>query len=276
MKASSRVVLVTGASSGFGKSVAIALIERGYIVYAAARRVEQMEDIRALGGHPLLLDVSDEASCRGCVETILEQQGRIDVLFNNAGFGSYGTIEDTPMEQIAYQMEVNVMGAIRMMKLVLPAMRQQLSGRIINTSSLVGEISMAGLGYYAATKHALEAISSALRQEVKGLGIYVSMIKPGPVRTGFEGVALTHLDHTPMHEVYQPLIRGFKRLNQALYKAAPGPEGTLKAVIDAIESTHPSHRYRTTWDARFLPRLIRIMGSRLSDRVTLYIMARLG
>lgn len=266
-----RVVLITGASSGFGFDVARRLLGMGdkYMVYVAARRVELMAPLVELGAVALEMDVTSDESVSGAVAQVLQQHGRIDVAFCNAGFGSYGAVEDVPMERARYQFEVNVFGVARTFRAVLPTMRAQRSGLIINTSSVVGEMSSAGCGWYAATKHAVEALSVALRQEVKGLGIKVVMIKPGPVKTGFEDVMLQNIDSVDTSPDYRELMKGFRQFNLEMYAHAPSPEGTVRAVIKAIESHRPRLKYRTTFMAKAMPRMIRMIGGRLSDSMTL-------
>lgn len=266
-----RVVFITGASSGFGFEVARRLLEMGdkYMVYVAARRVDLMAPLVELGAVALAVDVTCDESVSAAVARILEEQGRIDVAFCNAGFGSYGAIEDVPMERARYQFEVNVFGVARTFRAVLPSMRARRSGLIINTSSVVGEMSSVGCGWYAATKHAVEALSVALRQEVKGLGIRVVMIKPGPVKTGFEGVMLENIDSVATSLDYRDLMAGFRQFNIGMYAHAPSAEGTVTAVVKAIESHRPCLKYRTTFMSKAMPRMIRLLGGRLSDTLTL-------
>lgn len=298
-----KVVLITGASSGFGHQVAQALLgvgsassacaglssssglcsDGGYIVCAAARRVEMMDDLAAAGAMVLGLDVTDADSCASCVEAVVARYGRVDVLVNNAGFGSYGTIEQVSMEQARYQFDVNVFGMAAMVRAVLPGMRERRSGLIINTSSVVGDVSMAGLGWYAATKHAVEAISVALRQEVRGLGIRVSLIKPGAVRTGFEGVMLKTLDGAvgsatsssdSLSKDYGALMEGFRQFNVDMYRNAPGPDGTVRAVVRAIQARRPKFKYRTTSTSKMLPVAVLVMGGRVYDWLVLKLIFR--
>jgi len=264
-----KTVLITGASSGFGRRVAEKLLAEGYIVYAAARRIEMMRDIESRGARLLKMDVTDTASVNAGVARVIEEQGQIDVLFNNAGYGSYGTIECVPMEEIHRQFEVNVFGMARLIKAVLPQMREKKSGLIINTSSVVGKVSMPVLGWYASTKHAVEAMSDALRMEVKHLGINVVVIEPGPVQTEFEETAFSTIDKLDHPEEYRPLIAAFKRYNRALYEKAPGPECTADAVVMAIKAKHPKPRFPTTMMARILLKVRWLFGDRLLDRAML-------
>lgn len=266
-------VLITGASSGFGSEVARILLSQPdvYRVYVAARRVDQMQSLVDIGARALYVDVANQESVDKAIEEMLNEVGHIDILFNNAGFGCYGTVEDVDMQKAHYQFEVNVFGAARMARAVLPSMRGQRQGLIINTSSMAGDISCAGLGWYSATKHALEALSVALRQEVKDLGINVVMIKPGPVKTGFEQVMLEQLHDSYISDDYRQIIQGFENWNVEAYKQAPGPRSTVEAVIKAIESKNPRFKYRTTFMAYWSVWLERIVGQRISDRLMLMI-----
>jgi short-subunit dehydrogenase len=264
-----KTVLITGASSGFGKRVAEKLLAEGYVVYGAARRVEKMRDIETKGARLLKMDVTDTASVNAGVSRIIDEQNQIDVLFNNAGYGSYGVIECVPLEEIKNQYEVNVFGMARVIRAVLPYMREKRSGLIINTSSVVGKVSMPALGWYASTKHAVEAMSDALRMEVRDLGIYVVMIEPGPVRTEFEETAFATLDKLVHPEEYMPLIAAFKRYSRAMYAKAPGPESTANAVLRAIKARRPKSRYPTTMMAKMLLKVKWLFGDGLLDRAIL-------
>ena len=175
-----KVALVTGGSSGIGEATARALPAAGFTVYAAARRVERMQPLTEVGIRPFAMDVTDDASIQAGVATIIDEQGRIDVLVNNAGYGSYGALEDVPMDEARAQMEVDVFGAARLTQLVLPHMREQRSGTIIDVTSMGGKICTPLGSWYHATKFALEAISDCLRMEVKPFGINVGGPNSGP------------------------------------------------------------------------------------------------
>lgn len=175
---SNKVILVTGASSGMGFEACKALAGQGHKVYGGARRVEKMEGLKDFGVTPLKLDVTNDTSCRDAIDTIIKNEGRIDVLINNAGYGSYGAIEDVTIEEAQRQFEVNLFGLARLTKAVLPHMRSQHSGTIINTSSMGGRLVSFLGGWYHATKYAVEAFSDALRMETKQFGINVAIIEP--------------------------------------------------------------------------------------------------
>jgi short-subunit dehydrogenase len=190
-------------------------------------------------------------------------------LFNNAGYGVYGTIEDLPLEDIKGQFDVNVFGQARVLKAVLPHMRRQKSGLIINMSSVVGQVSLAISGWYAATKHAVEAMSDALRQEVKHLGINVVIIEPGAVKTGFDGNAFGFLDRKGYSDEYTEIAVNFRRFMSEKYDKCGGPERTADTIVEAIESKNPKTRYRTTGDAKRYILMKRLLPDGMLDNMIL-------
>lgn len=272
--ADKKIVLVVGASSGFGELVSEKLLHLGYTVYAAARRVEKMKKIEALGGHPLKMDVTDEASVRAGVERIIAEKGRIDILLNNAGYGSYGMAECVPMVEAQHQFDTNVFGMGRVLQAVLPHMRAQKSGRIIITTSLVAHVSTVGIGWYAASKHALRALTDALRQEVKGLGISVSMIEPGIVKTEFDSVALDTMDKIDYPEDYKDIASGFRAVVEDSYVSCPGPESTVRAMVKAATAKYPKARYRTTADSKLYSTVKYLVSTRLFDAMVMFTFFR--
>src|SRR5918998_4106326 len=186
----SRAVLITGCSSGIGRATAERLAMRGWTVYATARDVEALAPLEESGCRLLPLDVTDEESMRRAVEEVERAEGAVGILVNNAGYSQSGAIEEVPMEKVRRQFETNVFGLVRMCQLVLPGMRGQGFGRIINLSSMGGKLTFPGAGFYHATKYAVEAISDALRFEVRGFGVEVVVIEPGLIRTGFGQTAV--------------------------------------------------------------------------------------
>src|SRR6266540_3639977 len=192
----SKAVLVTGCSSGIGRATAEHLADRGWTVYATARRPESIEDLADRGCTTLSLDVTDEASMRSAVEAVEQAEGAVGVLVNNAGYSQSGAVETLPLDSVRRQFETNVFGLVRMCQLVLPGMRRQGSGRIVNVSSMGGKLTFPGGGIYHATKHAVEALSDALRFEVKGFGVDVVVIEPGLIKTGFADAALGSMAET--------------------------------------------------------------------------------
>lgn len=188
-----KVILLTGASSGIGYQTAEILAKEGHVVYGAARRTEKMETLKQFGVKPIYLDVTDEESIKSAIDTIIVNEGCIDVLINNAGYGSYGAIEDVEINEAKMQFEVNLFGLARLVQLVLPHMRKQKSGRIINISSMGGRLTSYFGGWYHATKYALEAFSDALRMEVADFGIDASLIEPGGIKTEWGIIAADKL-----------------------------------------------------------------------------------
>src|SRR5215207_11595431 len=181
----SKVVLITGCSSGIGRATAERLSNVGWRVYASARDAEVIASLERSGCNLLPLDVTDEDSMRSAVDEVERREGAVGVLVNNAGYSQSGAVESVPMEKVRRQFETNVLGLARMCQLVLPGMRRQGFGRIVNLSSMGGKLTFPGAGYYHASKHAVEAISDALRFEVQGFGVKVSVIEPGLIRTDF-------------------------------------------------------------------------------------------
>ncbi len=188
-----KVALVTGASSGIGKESAKLLIENGFTVYGAARRVDKMKDLEQFGIKLLAMDVTVEESMVNGINQILETEKRIDVLINNAGYGSYGALEDVPISEAKYQFEVNIFGLARLTQLVLPSMRKQKSGKIINISSIGGKLGEPHGAWYHATKFAVEGLSDSIRMELKQFGIDVVIIEPGAIITEWNTIARENL-----------------------------------------------------------------------------------
>lgn len=263
---SKKVALITGASSGFGFLTAEKLLRSGdWIVYAAARRLEKMSELETLGATTLKMDVTKDADVTEGVERILREEGRIDALLANAGYGSYGMIEEVPIEEIEHQFQVNVFGVARQIQAVLPQMRKQRCGRIAVTASVVSNMSTMGLGWYASTKHAIKAMAIALRQEVRDFGIDVIRIEPGVVKTGFDSIALDTLKTVDHHDDYASFVRGVDRLYSGLYANCPGPESTVNAMVHALTSRKPKSVYKTTIDSHLLPLLVNGMPQKVID-----------
>jgi NAD(P)-dependent dehydrogenase (short-subunit alcohol dehydrogenase family) len=245
---SSSVALVTGASSGIGKAIVLQLIADGWIVYGAARRLDKMDAIAAAGAKVLAIDVTDEASMTAAIQTLLAAEGRIDALVNNAGYGSYGALEDVPIEEARRQFEVNVFGLMRLTQLVLPTMRAAKSGTIVNISSMGGRIWMPIGGWYHATKHALEVLSDTLRVEVAPFGIRVVIVQPGQIESEWSQVAAQTLEQTSVGSAYSDQIAPVKKL-LSRYSNASSPDCVAQAVSKAVNSSNPDRRYATPLDA---------------------------
>src|SRR5881397_2583249 len=190
----SKAVLITGCSSGIGRATAQHLAGRGWTVYATARRAESLTDLRAAGCRTLALDVTDEASMQAAVRTVEETERAVGVLVNNAGYSQSGAVESVSIDDVRRQFETNVFGLVRMCQLVLPGMREQRWGRIVNVSSMGANFTFPGGGFYHATKYAVEAISDALRFEVKGFGVDVVIVQPGLIRTEFSATVAAVTD----------------------------------------------------------------------------------
>lgn len=240
-----KVVLITGASSGIGFDATKILAQQGHTIYAAARRVELMEPLKADGVHVIRMDVTDEASMQQGVEAIIQAEGRIDVLINNAGYGFFGAIETVPLEEARRQLEVNVFGLARLTQLVLPYMRQQGSGRIINTSSIAGKMVFYMGGWYNVTKYSVEAFSDALRMEMKPFGIDVVMIEPGAIKTDWGIIAAKHLKESTAGTAYEAEGSQWADNMDWFYKTnlLSKPSIIAKAISSAVNSRRPKARY---------------------------------
>jgi NAD(P)-dependent dehydrogenase (short-subunit alcohol dehydrogenase family) len=269
----SQAVLITGCSTGIGRATAERLAERGFTVYATARRVEAIADLEARGCRVLALDVTDEDSMQAAVGTVCAEHGAVGALVNNAGYSQSGAIEDVPLAEVRRQFETNVFGLVRMCQLVLPGMRAQHHGRIVNVSSMGANFTFPGGGFYHATKYAVEAISDALRFEVKGFGIDVVIVQPGIIRTGFAETA-THAidDATPEHGPYERFNHAVAASTQSAYERGPlaklggGPETVARTIERAIASRAPKIRYRVTPSARLLVGQRALMTDGMWDR----------
>ena len=240
-----KVILITGASSGIGLDAAQTLARQGHRVWAAARRVELMEPLKNDGVHVLKMDVTDETSMQQGVETVIQSEGRIDVLVNNAGYGYFGAIENVPMSDARRQLEVNVFGLARLTQLVLPYMRKQGSGRIINTSSIAGKMAFYMGGWYNVTKYSVEAFSDALRMEMKPYGIDVVMIEPGAIKTNWGVIAAQHLKESSIGTAYEEAGTRFADNMNWFYQTnmLSSPAVVTKAISRAVNSRHPKARY---------------------------------
>ncbi|NNM09328.1 MAG: SDR family NAD(P)-dependent oxidoreductase [Flavobacteriaceae bacterium] len=246
-----KVILITGTASGIGKATAETLIEKGHTVYGGDIQVEANLYLNDIGGHALIMDVTKDDQVKTGVQKVIDEQGRIDVLINNAGYGSFSTIENIDIAELQNQFDVNVFGYARLQQAVLPHMRKQRSGLVIEVSSVVGEISYPMLGWYAATKHAVEAMADALRQEVAPFGIDVVKIQPGAVKTNFPNVALAKLDDADIPDDYKQLAADFKLVVEGTYEYnAESTDGTVGFIVQAIESENPKTEYRTTPSAK--------------------------
>ena len=240
-----KIILITGASSGIGFDAAQTLAQEGHKVYAAARRVELMEPLKAYGVQVLRMDVTDETSMVQGVEAVIQAEGRIDVLVNNAGYGYFGAIENVALEEARRQLEVNVFGLARLTQLVLPYMRKQGSGRIVNTSSIAGKMVFYLGGWYNVTKYSVEAFSDALRMETKPYGIDVVMVEPGAIKTDWGPIAARHLKESSAGTVYEEVGTQWANNMEWFYKTnmLSSPSVVTKAISRAVNSRRPKARY---------------------------------
>lgn len=244
-----RVALVTGASAGIGKAIVRRLLADGWTVYGGSRRVEKMADIEAEGAKVLTLDVTSEGSMREAVDTLLSAEGHLDALVNNAGYGSYGALEEVDISEARRQFEVNVFGLMRLTQLVLPAMRKQHSGTVVNISSMGGRIWTPIGGWYHATKHALEVLSDTLRVETKPFGIRVVVVQPGAIESEWSGIAADNLEAQSEGTAYGSLVQPMGYLLRH-YDNAASPDVVADAVSKAVNSEKPKRRYAVPFDAK--------------------------
>lgn len=265
----SQVVLITGASSGIGKATAQQLIREGYTVYSAARRVEQMQDLQEMGGHPLKMDITLEEDIQSAIKTIEENHGGVDVLVNNAGYGMYGAMEDTPIEEARRQFEVNLFGLARLTQLVLPHMRRQQRGKIINLSSMGGKIYMPLGSWYHASKHALEGWSDCLRIELQPFGIDVVIVEPGAIQTEFGDVMIEPMLERSGNSAYSKMAQAMARSSRNSYENGDSsPASVIAEVISkAIRAQRPKTRYVAGKYAKPLIFLRTYLGDRIFDKV---------
>jgi short-subunit dehydrogenase len=267
----SRPVLITGCSTGIGRATALQLADEGYNVHATARRPESIADLEPRGCKTHALDVTDEASMEAAVAAV-EADGPIGALVNNAGYSQSGAIETIPMTSVRRQFETNVFGLIRMCQLVLPGMRRAGSGRIVNLSSMGGKLTFPGGGIYHATKHAVEALSDALRFEVSGFGIEVAIIEPGLIVTEFGDTAAATVDEVEEHGPYAAFNAVVAKTTAEAYtgpmaKLGAGPEAVAKKISKALSARRPSTRYKVTPSARMSMGMRRLMTDRMWDRM---------
>lgn len=240
-----KVALITGASSGIGESAAVLLQQAGFKVYGAARRVDKMKSLEAKGISTIALDITDEESIVNCVTTIHQKEGRIDILVNNAGYGSYGAIEDVPLEEARRQFDVNLFGLARLTQLVLPKMRENKFGKIVNISSVGGKVFTPFGGWYHATKHALEGWSDCLRIEVKPFGIDVVVVEPGGIKTPWGQIAADNLKKTSGNGAYAESANKSAEGTAKIYSSnqLTKPETIGKVILKAVTSRNPKRRY---------------------------------
>jgi NAD(P)-dependent dehydrogenase (short-subunit alcohol dehydrogenase family) len=268
----SRAVLITGCSSGIGRETARHLSANGWKVYATARRPESIEDLRAQGCETLSCDVTDEDSMSACVRAVEAAEGAVGVLVNNAGYSQSGAVEEVPIDAARRQFQTNVFGLMRMCQLVLPGMRARGRGKIVNVSSMGGKLTFPGGGVYHATKHAVEALSDALRWEVAGFGVDVVVIEPGLIKTRFAEAAVRSMaGELPTAGPYAEFNTAVGRETASAYEGplarlGAGPEAVARKIERAISAGRPRTRYKVTPSAGLGMGARRLMTDRMWDR----------
>ena len=264
-----KIALVTGASSGIGRRIAQELKSVGFKVYAAARRVDRMTDLEKEGIAPISLDLTQDESIAACVNAVLSKEKHIDVLVNNAGYGSYGAIEDVPLSEGRRQFDVNLFGMARLIQLVTPAMRKQHYGKIVNISSMGGKIWTKFGGWYHATKYAVEGLSDCLRMELAPFGIDVIVVEPGGIKTDWGIIAANNLKKTSANGAYAQMAN---KAADGMIKNYSGnmlskPELIAKTVRRAVTKRRPRTRYLIGFGAKPMVWTHRIFGDRVFDWV---------
>jgi NAD(P)-dependent dehydrogenase (short-subunit alcohol dehydrogenase family) len=279
----SRAVLITGCSTGIGRATAERLATSGWRVYATARDVEKIASLADIGCELLALDVTDEASMRAAVGEVERREGAVGVLVNNAGYSQSGAVEEVPMEGVRRQFETNVFGLVRMCQLVLPGMRRQGWGSIVNISSMGGRLTFPGGGYYHATKYAVEALSDALRFEVAGFGVGVAVVEPGLIRTRFADAATGSMEGTNTADgPYARFNAGVAKAVRDNYERGPilrlggGPETVAATIERAITADRPRTRYAVTPSAHLFIGLRRLLPDRAWDALASTVYPRPG
>ena len=268
------VILITGASSGIGYTTAKALAAEGHCVYAAARRVDKLADLITEGIHPITLDITDSNAIHTCVQQIIDEQGRFDSLINNAGYGFYGPVEDVSLSDARRQFDVNLFGLAELTQAVLPYMREQQSGRIINVGSMGGRFTSYFGGWYHATKYALEAYSDALRMEVANFGIQVVLVEPGLIKTDWGLIAANHLAAGSQNTAYADATeKSAKQLRDMYQSSRPSdPSIIARTLVTASATAKPRPRYLVGYGAKVLVFLHWLLPTRWFDR----LMRRMG
>jgi NAD(P)-dependent dehydrogenase (short-subunit alcohol dehydrogenase family) len=259
--------LVTGASSGIGEETVKALLAAGYIVYAGARRVDAMRSLEVAGARVLSLDVTDDASMTASVDTILRETGRIDVLVNNAGYGSFGALEDVPLDEARRQFAVNIFGLARLTQLVLPTMRAQQAGRIVNISSIGGKFAQPFGAWYHATKFAVEGLSDSLRMELHPFGIDVVVIQPGATQSEWVKIAHDGLIKHSGDGAYREAAVAHAAMMEAGHQGRipARPSVVAKTIVQAVQSRKPKTRYVTGGMAGTMLFIRRVLSDRAFD-----------
>ena len=266
-----KVILVTGASGGIGFCISKLLIAQGHKVYATTRKAdsEKINELKNLGVNIIELDVTSDERCKKCVEELIKKEKRIDVLINNAGYGYYGPIETVEIDEAKKQLEVNVFGLVRMTKLVLPYMRENKSGKIINISSVAGRVTTYLGGWYHASKYAVETLSNSLRMELKEFGIDVVLIEPGAIASNWGIIAADNLESSTKNTVYEKnashVVNAYRKMYDPKNKIISSPELVAKKVNKAVKASRPKARYAFGFGAKALIFSHALLPTRMFD-----------
>ena len=271
--ATARDILITGCSSGIGLCVAIGLKQRGYRVFTSARKITDVERLQSMGFESLQLDLDDSESIKTAVTTVLQAtNNRLYALFNNGAYGQAGAVEDLSRQTLRAQFETNLFGWHELTNLILPVMRQQGHGRIIQNSSVLGLVALKFRGAYNASKFAIEGLTDTLRLELDGSGIYVSLIEPGPIESCFRANSLKYfkqnidIESSYFKTDYLKTLARLEKKGPAAPFTLP-PEAVLKKVIHALESSKPRPRYYVTFPTYLFGYLRRVLSSRWLDHL---------
>jgi short-subunit dehydrogenase len=264
-----KVAIITGASSGMGKSTAFELHQKGYKVYGMARRTEKMNDLKEKGMEVVSLDLTNDESIVAAVNTVLEKEGRIDVLINNAGYGSYGSVEEVSIEEAKRQFEVNIFGLARITQLVIPTMRKQKSGRIVNISSMGGKMYTPFGAWYHATKFALEGWSDCLRIELKQFGIDVAIVEPGGIQTEWGDIAMENLEKVSGKGLYGEMVKKIIAVSNKSKDKLTSVDVLGKEIAKAASENNPKTRYLKGYLAKPLVGMRKWLGDKTFDKLLL-------
>lgn len=269
-----KVILVTGATDGIGRQAAIMFAQQGHTVYGGGRNPQKLETLKNENVIPVKLDLTQVSTLKDAIQEILSKENRIDALVNCAGYGSYGAIENVTMEEARRQFDVNIFGLAELVKLVLPQMRKQHSGQIVNISSMGGRLTTYFGTWYHATKYALEAFSDALRMETKQFGINVSIIEPGGIKTNWGIIAANHLKQSSEGTVYEQEANRTAKMMKAEYTSnmLSNPKVIAKAINKAVNSNQPKPRYLVGFGAKPLVFMHAIMPTKAFD----WLMRKIG
>lgn len=264
-----KIILITGASSGIGKTTAKRLIQEGHVVYAAARRLDQMEDLKEMGAVTIGMDITKTEDINRVVETIVKNHKRIDILINNAGYAIYGAVEETSMDDARRQFDVNIFGLAELTKMVIPMMRNNNSGTIINISSMGGQMYTPLGSWYHATKYALEGWSDCLRLELKQFGINVVIVEPGVIATEFGDVLMDPMMERSGNGPYAKIARALKKATTDSYNEGGGssPEVIARVIAKAVNSKKPKSRYVAGKLAKPMMMTRKWLGTGIFDKI---------